>query len=159
MHVLFSRDRRALLGSGSQRAGRFGWWPVRDRSGGPVIEQAAHVLDLARFLAGEVAEVFAMGDGRPPAVSGADVDGVTTATLRFRSGAVATSGGIVRVATVGDPCEHAVARARRARVAVAIQVEVAVEVAVEVEVEVAVVVAVPTRGRTAPPTPAARPPA
>ena len=66
------------------------WWPVRDRSGGPVIEQAAHVLDLARLLAGEVDEVFAMGDGRPPAVPGADVDGVTTATLRFRSGALGT---------------------------------------------------------------------
>jgi predicted dehydrogenase len=55
-----------------------------------VIEQAAHVLDLARLLAGEVAEVFAMGDGRPPAVPGADVDSVTTATLRFRSGALGT---------------------------------------------------------------------
>jgi predicted dehydrogenase len=55
-----------------------------------VIEQAAHVLDLARVFAGEVAEVFAMGDGQPPAVPGADVDGVTTATLRFRSGALGT---------------------------------------------------------------------
>jgi myo-inositol 2-dehydrogenase/D-chiro-inositol 1-dehydrogenase len=67
-----------------------GWWPVRERSGGPVVEQAAHVLDLARLFAGEVAEVFAMGDGQPPEVPGADVDGVTTATLRFRSGALGT---------------------------------------------------------------------
>ncbi len=30
------------------------WWTRRDRSGGPVVEQAAHVLDLARALVGEV---------------------------------------------------------------------------------------------------------
>jgi myo-inositol 2-dehydrogenase/D-chiro-inositol 1-dehydrogenase len=66
------------------------WWPVRERSGGQVIEQAVHVLDLARLFAGEVAEVFAMGDRRPPDVQGADIDGVTTAMLRFRSGALGT---------------------------------------------------------------------
>ena len=31
-----------------------------------------------------------MGDGRPPKVPGADVDGVTTATLRFLNGALGT---------------------------------------------------------------------
>jgi predicted dehydrogenase len=31
-----------------------------------------------------------MGDGQPPAVPGADVDGVTTATMRFRCGALGT---------------------------------------------------------------------
>ncbi|HEX5303941.1 MAG TPA: Gfo/Idh/MocA family oxidoreductase [Streptosporangiaceae bacterium] len=88
--LLDGRPVRMVGGAWLDKVPPIGWWPVRDRSGGPVIEQAAHVLDLARFLAGEVAEVFAMGDGRPPAVSGADVDGVTTATLRFRSGALGT---------------------------------------------------------------------
>src|SRR5439155_14615514 len=85
--LLDGRAVRLVGGTWLDKVPPVGWWPVRDRSGGPVIEQAAHVLDLARLLAGEVAEVFAMGDGRPPAVPGADVDGVTTATLRFRSGA------------------------------------------------------------------------
>jgi predicted dehydrogenase len=88
--LLDGRAVRLVGGAWLDKVPPVGWWPVRDRSGGPVIEQAAHVLDLARLLAGEVAEVFAMGDGQPPAVPGADVDGVTTATLRFRSGALGT---------------------------------------------------------------------
>jgi len=70
-----------------------GWWAMRDRSGGQVIEQAAHVLDLARVLAGEVTHVCAMADGVPPVVAGspgADVDGATAAVLRFAGGAVGT---------------------------------------------------------------------
>ncbi|TDB73082.1 Gfo/Idh/MocA family protein [Micromonospora sp. KC723] len=66
------------------------WWAVRDRSGGPVVEQAAHVLDLVRTLVGEVVEVTAYGDGTPPPVDGADIDSVTAATLRFANGAVGT---------------------------------------------------------------------
>jgi len=71
------------------------WWAQRGSSGGQVVEQAVHVLDLARLLAGEVAEVHAVGDGAPPpsAVEGAgeaDVDSATVATLRFDRGAVGT---------------------------------------------------------------------
>ena len=66
------------------------WWPRRDRSGGPVVEQAAHVLDLVRLLAGEVAEVSAYGDGSPPPVDGRRHRRVTAATLRFAAGAVGT---------------------------------------------------------------------
>ena len=39
-----------------------------------MVEQAAHVLDLARALVGEVTEVYAAGNGTPPPVEGADVD-------------------------------------------------------------------------------------
>jgi predicted dehydrogenase len=88
--LLDSRPVRLIGGTWLDTVPPVGWWPVRERSGGPVVEQAAHVLDLARLFAGEVDEVFAMGDGRPPEVPGADVDGVTTATLRFRSGALGT---------------------------------------------------------------------
>ena len=90
--LLAGRPVRLVGGAWLDKVPPVGWWPVRDRSGGPVIEQAAHVLDLARYFAGEVAEVFAMGDGCPPAVPGADVDSVTTATMRFRSGALGTLG-------------------------------------------------------------------
>jgi myo-inositol 2-dehydrogenase / D-chiro-inositol 1-dehydrogenase len=37
------------------------WWLRRDGSGGQTIEQTTHVLDAARGLAGEVAEVHAFG--------------------------------------------------------------------------------------------------
>ena len=61
------------------------WWAQRDLSGGPVVEQAIHVLDLARVLVGEVTEVTARAHGTVP---GGDVDAVTTALLSFANGAV-----------------------------------------------------------------------
>ncbi|WP_073417942.1 Gfo/Idh/MocA family protein [Geodermatophilus nigrescens] len=64
------------------------WWSRADRSGGQVVEQATHVLDLARLLAGEVAEVQAVR--APSSDPGRDVDDATAAVLRFASGAVGT---------------------------------------------------------------------
>ena len=90
LRLLDGRTVRLIGGVWLDKVPPVGWWPVRDRSGGPVVEQAAHVLDLARLFAGEVAEVSAMGDGHPPAVPGADVDGVTTAIMRFINGALGT---------------------------------------------------------------------
>jgi predicted dehydrogenase len=66
------------------------WWTRRGLSGGPVVEQAVHVLDLARLLAGEVSQVYATAGCTPPPVDDADVDAATAATLRFTSGAVGT---------------------------------------------------------------------
>ncbi|GAA4971649.1 hypothetical protein GCM10025331_76620 [Actinoplanes utahensis] len=88
--LLADRPIRLITGSWLDKVPPVAWWPIGGRSGGPVVEQAAHVLDLARHLAGEVGEVFAYGNGTPPAVEGADVDGATTAVLRFHSGAVGT---------------------------------------------------------------------
>ncbi|SFT33651.1 Predicted dehydrogenase [Geodermatophilus amargosae] len=64
------------------------WWSRADRSGGQVVEQATHVLDLARVLAGEVTEVRALT--APSSAEGRDVDDATVALLRFGSGAVGT---------------------------------------------------------------------
>jgi predicted dehydrogenase len=88
--LLAGRPVRLVTGGWLDKVPPVAWWPRRDRSGGPVVEQAAHVLDLARHLAGEVTEVYAYGNGIPPDVAGADVDGATAAALRFASGAVGT---------------------------------------------------------------------
>jgi predicted dehydrogenase len=73
------------------------WWPRRDGSGGQVIEQTTHVLDTARGLAGEVAEVhaFAGRAAASPRTTGsaspeAGIHEVSVASLRFASGAVGT---------------------------------------------------------------------
>lgn len=63
------------------------WWPDRRRSGGPLVEQAVHVLDLARALVGEVTEVHAASGGP---VDGATADVATAGVLRFAGGAVGT---------------------------------------------------------------------
>ncbi|HEV2796482.1 MAG TPA: Gfo/Idh/MocA family oxidoreductase [Nocardioides sp.] len=88
----------ALLASGYWLDKRppVGWWPHADRSGGQVVEQLTHVLDLARTLLGEAIEVYAAGAvlPAPPPPAGdesrGDVDDATAATVRFVSGAVAT---------------------------------------------------------------------
>ena len=90
--ALDGRAIRLVTGSWLDKVPPPAWWVRRDGSGGPVVEQAAHVLDLARLLAGEVDEVTAFGNGTPPAVDGADVDSATAAVLRFAGGAVGTLG-------------------------------------------------------------------
>jgi predicted dehydrogenase len=86
--LLDGRPIRLITGAWLDKVPPVAWWPRADRSGGPVVEQAAHVLDLARHLGGEVDEVYAYGNGTPPPVDGADVDGACTAVLRFAGGAV-----------------------------------------------------------------------
>jgi myo-inositol 2-dehydrogenase/D-chiro-inositol 1-dehydrogenase len=88
--LLAGRPVRMVGGAWLDKVPPVAWWARQDRSGGPVVEQAAHVLDLIRALVGEATEVTAYGNGTPPAVDGADIDSVTTATLRFAGGAVGT---------------------------------------------------------------------
>ncbi len=63
------------------------WWSDRSRSGGPLVEQAVHVLDLARVLVGEVTDVHGFSAG---AIDGATTDVATAGVLRFAGGAVGT---------------------------------------------------------------------
>ncbi|WP_220432150.1 glycosyltransferase [Falsirhodobacter xinxiangensis] len=66
------------------------WWWREDGSGGQVVEQATHIIDLARFLAGDVTEVYGIAASRRREdFYGLDVPTATTATLRFAGGAIA----------------------------------------------------------------------
>ena len=64
------------------------WWSRRDRSGGQLVEQLTHVLDLARVLVGEVDAVWGAGSRAPD--SPGDVDDASAIAARFTSGAVGT---------------------------------------------------------------------
>ena len=88
--LLDGRSVRLAIGTWLDRVPPVPWWSRRAGSGGQIVEQAVHVLDLARLLVGEVREVCAFGDPAPPAEAGADIDGATAAALRFASGAVGT---------------------------------------------------------------------
>lgn len=67
------------------------WWRVRAQSGGQMVEQTTHIVDLARYLAGDVVEVYAAYGTRALGhVPNFDVGDVGTATLKFASGAVGT---------------------------------------------------------------------
>lgn len=64
------------------------WWVTRDLSGGQVVEQLTHLLDLSRYLFGEVEAVHAMSHiGRLSEVTAADT---TVGCLAFSSGLLAT---------------------------------------------------------------------
>jgi predicted dehydrogenase len=86
--LLAGRPVRLVSGAWWDKVPPVAWWTRREMSGGPIVEQAAHVVDLARHLVGEVEEVYAVETGSPPAVEGADVDAATAATVRFAGGAV-----------------------------------------------------------------------
>lgn len=68
------------------------WWRKQERSGGQFIEQTTHIVDLLRYVAGEVDEVFAFYGNR---VNHKKYDQVTvadvgTVSLKMKSGVVAT---------------------------------------------------------------------
>ncbi len=66
------------------------WWWHEDQSGGQMVEQTTHLLDLARYLGGEVTRVYGLaGHDDRAAFPGLDVPTVSTASLHFASGAIA----------------------------------------------------------------------
>jgi myo-inositol 2-dehydrogenase/D-chiro-inositol 1-dehydrogenase len=83
------RDRPVRLVSGwwLDKVPPVPWWTDHALSGGPIIEQAVHVLDLARFLVGEVEQVCAVG---ATALTPGGVETATASVLGFRDGAVGT---------------------------------------------------------------------
>jgi myo-inositol 2-dehydrogenase / D-chiro-inositol 1-dehydrogenase len=85
--LLAGRTVRSVTGWWLDKVPPVPWWADAARSGGPLVEQAVHVLDTARVLAGEVTEVSALSAGPLP---GGTVDTATAALLRFASGAVGT---------------------------------------------------------------------
>jgi predicted dehydrogenase len=65
------------------------WWRNKAESGGQMNEQCTHVIDLARWLVGEVAEVFAYGaKGFVTEHEDCTVEDAVFANLKFASGAV-----------------------------------------------------------------------
>lgn len=66
------------------------WWLNKSKGGGQVIEQATHVFDLARFLAGDIERVYAefdyslIGKYAP----GSDVEDCSITVLKFKNGAI-----------------------------------------------------------------------
>jgi myo-inositol 2-dehydrogenase / D-chiro-inositol 1-dehydrogenase len=65
------------------------WWGVKEKSGGQIVEQTTHIVDSARYLAGEVATVHAnLAQRALGNVEGFNAPDVGTVNLKFESGAV-----------------------------------------------------------------------
>ncbi len=69
-----------------------GWWRVKSESGGQMIEQATHIVDMARFMVGEVQRVQAFGtlQAMNKVYPDFDVWDATVVNLEFAGGAVGT---------------------------------------------------------------------
>ncbi|MGI8589231.1 MAG: Gfo/Idh/MocA family protein [Chloroflexia bacterium] len=66
-----------------------GWLARKALSGGQIIEQSTHMVDLARYLAGDVRSAYALGRaGHVP--DRVDYEDVSTVSLDFTDGAVGT---------------------------------------------------------------------
>lgn len=69
------------------------WWPIKEKSGGQFVEQVIHTVDLARYLAGEVVEVFAyaargFNQKLPNLIQNYNLDDAMVVSMRFESGAI-----------------------------------------------------------------------
>ena len=66
------------------------WWWHGDRSGGQMVEQTTHLLDLARYLCGDVTRVYGLAAHTDRAdFPGLDIATVSTASLQFANGTIA----------------------------------------------------------------------
>lgn len=75
------------------------WWRTQTQSGGQFVEQCTHLVDLARYLVGEIAEVSAFSaSGFVRDVPGYSVNDAEVVNVRFESGAIGnfTTGCFVR---------------------------------------------------------------
>ncbi|HEY4201258.1 MAG TPA: Gfo/Idh/MocA family oxidoreductase [Devosiaceae bacterium] len=64
------------------------WWRMEALSGGQFVEQAIHIVDLARALVGDAELLGATGSRAPlPDYADGDVSGAGAALVRFRTGA------------------------------------------------------------------------
>jgi predicted dehydrogenase len=68
------------------------WWRVQTGSGGQFVEQTTHIVDLLRYLSGEVIEVFSAYSQRVmhEKVEGTTVADVGTVTMKLENGSIAT---------------------------------------------------------------------
>lgn len=66
------------------------WWGARRRSGGQIVEQTTHIFDLARYLIGEVDEIYGhrIRGLRNEKNKNCDIDDASCIILRFQNGAI-----------------------------------------------------------------------
>jgi predicted dehydrogenase len=85
--LLAERPARMMLGAWHDRTPPAAWWRDERRSGGQIVEQATHLVDLARFLLGEAEVISAIVRQQPRAdYPDSDVAQVSAAVLRFADG-------------------------------------------------------------------------
>lgn len=75
---------------GTGRAQMGNWWGDRAKSGGQLVEQATHTLDMMRYLVGEIDEVFCYEAQRQFTSGQTTNPDITAMAMRFANGAAGT---------------------------------------------------------------------
>lgn len=65
-----------------------GWWALKDKSGGQLVEQTTHMVDLARYFLGEVEAVYGAFTRLTIPFENFTIDNASVITLHFKSGAI-----------------------------------------------------------------------
>ncbi len=64
------------------------WFFIKERSGGPLVDQGIHMIDMMRYVAGDIESVHTLGNNvARPKGPGFTVEDTTVSTIRFASGA------------------------------------------------------------------------
>lgn len=85
--LLADRPARMALGKFHIGTPAAPWWRREAESGGQMLEQACHLIDIARVLCGEAELIGAVGSfGALPQYPDGDVAGTSAALLQFASG-------------------------------------------------------------------------
>lgn len=82
-HAYFSK---ALIGK---------WWVIKEKSGGQMVEQVTHTVDLVRYLMGDAVEVFAhatqtFNKKLPNMLAGYTMDDAMVTSIKFANGGIAS---------------------------------------------------------------------
>jgi len=87
----FLKDKKIAMVLGFWLGGLPGvpWWRVKAQSGGQMVEQTTHIIDLARYFAGEVEKIYAAYSlCCLKEVEDLDIEDVGTVILHFKNGAL-----------------------------------------------------------------------
>jgi predicted dehydrogenase len=79
-----------LFGSWMGGAPGVSWWRDKAKSGGQIVEQCTHIVDLMRYFAGEAEQVFTLpGSNYQPSAADFTAESSSAASILFQNGAVA----------------------------------------------------------------------
>lgn len=68
-----------------------GWFYIKERSGGHIVDQAVHIMDLLRYIGGDITEVFTYGNNVIcPKSETFTIEDASSTAYKFASGATGT---------------------------------------------------------------------
>ena len=65
-----------------------GWYSRKEKSGGQIVEQATHIVDLMRYLAGEIDYLYGQGFSGLNKLENYNVEDASIVTMHFKKGAL-----------------------------------------------------------------------